>query len=182
MLRNSTPSSILRLFFRGCPAAIRRAVIPVIIYAFNAMLFLLRAQAHVGQEFFKVMPIWANKNSTSSVIFKRTMSRIFTSPEHGAPAIVLRRITASASTMQESSDTSCAMFQTQTPTTPAFARNQRTFLNSRYIAAITAAYPISAFIFTCCLTNYEKAFKFLTDDVFQWHVLNLQRRCCYCKV
>ena len=78
--------SILGLLFWGCPFAVARLIVAVVVDAANRSAF--RSFSHIGKKVFKEIPPFANRNSPASISKKLVIVRICGSLKHVQPASI----------------------------------------------------------------------------------------------
>src|SRR5262245_39145537 len=80
-------SRIQSLFTSRPPFAIFWSVVPIIVYAFERMLWAW-LMTHIGKEIFKLAPSFADLNATPAVIFVAYIVRIVAPLPHANPTTV----------------------------------------------------------------------------------------------
>lgn len=82
-------SGVARLLLFGRPAAIVGGIWPIVVYAVKRV-FVARAGAHVLQELFERAPLFADPDSTSTIVWKVRVAGVGRPIPHGGPSSVLR--------------------------------------------------------------------------------------------
>ena len=86
-----TYASLVRTLFYCCsPVAVFRLVVAVVVSTFDRM-FVRRAPPHVGEEVLELQPAFADRDTSTAVVFERCMRRGVAAPKHRRPGPVLDR-------------------------------------------------------------------------------------------
>lgn len=140
MLNKSVTSTISALLFLCCPAYVPRFIVPVCIYAVQAMAFAWPT-ANVGEKVLISMPALpaiTYANSTSAVPSVGMAFRVTTSSQNAAPDRVLARLYIAVSKPHISQGIFSA-----TTTTPCLSAGEGPSGNRGNIPALTPAFPLS---------------------------------------
>ena len=147
-------SLIIRLLKDGCPAAILRRVVAIVVAAINGVL-RRGPGTHVRKESLKgLRPAFANHDPSSTVMFPAGVMRVPATVFHLLPAAILHSFVSAVLSH-------CS--QPQAATARGVSRPQ---INPRYggcLAAIAATFPerISSGVTPCPTENQQHAYAFV---------------------
>jgi hypothetical protein len=78
-------ASIPHLFLAGCPSAILRAIVAIIVIAFKLVIGTW-ARSHIRKEILKSLPSITNGDSATAIMMEKLYVGVLASSSHGGPS------------------------------------------------------------------------------------------------
>jgi len=163
-------SSIVQLLLLGCPTAIFRGVIAVVINSVYGM-FISWRQTHVYKKIVKLIPALTYRNASSTISHVRFIFSIIASCFHGKPHIIQFTFTHAMRSINFFPYL-CSITSTRKSTSRLKVIATNSFRNTTR----ATTYPITFIFMHMRKRNYREMIEFLADKIkaFRHDIL---RRC-----